>query len=340
MPPCGWRPFLGENGGGCPLTPDVLGRWRPLISRVLGAAPGSFIVALSTRIRFAFCPAAPAGDCLLVVGDREAGVLEETQETAEIIQRVAALDVGKAELTCCVRVPSPGKHGRRAQEVRSYQTMTRWLLVMADRLRELGVTRVVMEATSDYWKGVFYLLEAHGFEAWLVNARDVKHLPGRPKTDTLDAVWLCKVAERQLLRPSFVPPQPIRQLRDVTRYRVDLVTARTAEKQRVEQAAGGRPDQTLGGRQRHLRGLGAGHAGRAGRRRARPQGPRPAGPDPVARQTRPAGRGVLWVLHRPARLPARQDAGPGGRPGRRPGRARRQARRADRPVHRRRRPAG
>jgi transposase len=81
---------------------------------------------------------------------REAGVLEETQETAEIIQRVAALDVGKAELTCCVRVPSPGKHGRRLQEVRAYPTMTRSLLVMADRLAELGVTRVVMEATSDY----------------------------------------------------------------------------------------------------------------------------------------------------------------------------------------------
>ena len=112
--------------------------------------------------------------------------------------------------------------------------MTRSLLVMADRLRELGVTRVVMEATSDYWKGVFYLLEAHGFETWLVNARDVKHLPGRPKTDTLDAVWLCKLAERQMLRPSFVPPRGIRQLRDVTRYRADLVGVRTAEKQRVE----------------------------------------------------------------------------------------------------------
>jgi hypothetical protein len=75
-------------------------------------------------------------------------VLEETQETEEIIQRVAALDVGKAELTCCVRVPGPGSSGRRLQEVRTYQTMTRWLLVMADRLVELGVTRVVMEATS------------------------------------------------------------------------------------------------------------------------------------------------------------------------------------------------
>src|ERR687897_3471586 len=68
MPPCGRRPFLGENRGGCPLTPVVLGRWRPLLSRVLGAAPGPFSVALSTRIRFAFCPAAPAGDCPLVVG--------------------------------------------------------------------------------------------------------------------------------------------------------------------------------------------------------------------------------------------------------------------------------
>ena len=105
-------------------------------------------------------------------------MLEETRETAEIIQRVAALDVGKAELTCCVRVPGQGGSGRRAQEVRTYKTMTRWLLVMVDRLAELGVTRVVMEATSDYWRGAFYLLEADGFEVWLVHARDVKHLPG------------------------------------------------------------------------------------------------------------------------------------------------------------------
>jgi transposase len=80
-------------------------------------------------------------------------VLEETQETEEIIQRVAALDVGKAELTCCVRVPGRGGSGRRLQEVRAYQTMTRWLLVMAERLGELGVTRVVMEATSDLLEG-------------------------------------------------------------------------------------------------------------------------------------------------------------------------------------------
>jgi transposase len=112
--------------------------------------------------------------------------------------------------------------------------MTRSLQVMADRLAELGVTRVVMEATSDYWKPVFYLLEAAGFQTWLVNARDVKHLPGRPKTDKIDAVWLCKVAERQMIRPSFVPPPPIRQLRDLTRYRIDLIGERGREKNRVE----------------------------------------------------------------------------------------------------------
>jgi transposase len=161
-------------------------------------------------------------------------VLEETNDTEEIIQRVAALDIGKAQLVCCVRVPGQGKRGKRLQEVRSYSTMTRSLLVLADRLGELGVTRVVMEATSDYWKAPFYLLEAQGFEVWLVNAKDVKHLPGRPKTDRLDAVWLCKVAERQMLRPSFVPPPPIRRLRDLTRYRADLVAVRTAEKNRVE----------------------------------------------------------------------------------------------------------
>ena len=80
----------------------------------------------------------------------------------------------------------------------------------------------------------FYLLESAGFQTWLVNAKDVKHLPGRPKTDKLDAVWLCKVAERQMIRPSFVPPPEIRRLRDVTRHRIDLVAVRTAEKQRVE----------------------------------------------------------------------------------------------------------
>jgi transposase len=103
-------------------------------------------------------------------------VLEEDPQDGEIIARVAALDIGKAEVVCCVRVPDEDKPGRRLQEVKTYSTMTRRLLAMSDHLRCLGVTRVVMEATSDYWKPVFYLLEAQGLEPWLVTARDVKHL--------------------------------------------------------------------------------------------------------------------------------------------------------------------
>jgi transposase len=161
-------------------------------------------------------------------------VFAESVDEEQIIARVAALDIGKAELVCCVRVPAPAGGKRRVQEVTTHSTMTRSLAELANRLVDLRVDRVVMEATSDYWKPVFYLLEAHGLDPWLVNARDVRHLPGRPKTDVLDAVWLCKVAERQMLRPSFVPPRPIRVLRDLTRYRIDLVAARTAEKNRVE----------------------------------------------------------------------------------------------------------
>ena len=162
-------------------------------------------------------------------------MLAESHDEEEIIARVAALDIGKAELVCCLRVPAPTGGGkRRMQEVSTHSTMTKSLVELANHLVEMGVERVVMEATSSYWKPVFYLLEAHGLAPWLVNARDVKHLPGRPKTDVLDAVWLCKVGERQMLRPSFVPPWPIRRLRDLTRYRTDLVAARTAEKNRVE----------------------------------------------------------------------------------------------------------
>ena len=132
-------------------------------------------------------------------------MLAQTQDEEQVIARVAALDIGKAELVCCVRVPDEDRPGRRLQEVETYATMTRPLLGLADRLACLGVTRVAMEATSDYWKPAFYLLEARGFDTWLVNARDVKHLPGRPKTDKLDAVWLAKVAERQMIRPSSCP---------------------------------------------------------------------------------------------------------------------------------------
>jgi len=98
---------------------------------------------------------------------------------------------------------------------------------LAGQLMELGVEKVTVESTSDYWRIWYYLLEAAGLDVQLVNARDVKNVPGRPKTDKLDAVWLAKLTEKGLLRPSFVPPAPIRQLRDYTRLRVDLTRERS-----------------------------------------------------------------------------------------------------------------
>lgn len=160
--------------------------------------------------------------------------MDEADERLDVVARVAALDLGKASLMACVRVPNPDTPGRRCQEVRSCDTLTRSLLGLADWLRCEQVQLVVMEATSDYWKPVFYLLEAEGFTCWLLNAKHVKHLPGRPKTDRLDAVWLAKVAERGMCSPSLVHPQPIRQLRDLTRYRRTLVRDQVREKQRCE----------------------------------------------------------------------------------------------------------
>ena len=109
---------------------------------------------------------------------------EVTEEPAELVERVAALDIGKASLVCCVRVPHESKPGARRQEVRTYDTVTPALLELHDWLICQGVTRVVMEATSAYWKPPFYLLE-DDIECWVVNARDVKNVPGRPKTDLL-----------------------------------------------------------------------------------------------------------------------------------------------------------
>jgi transposase len=167
------------------------------------------------------------------VCDRSEVIMEEVDELDQVVERVAALDLGKTGLVACVRVPSDTP-GRRQQEVRSYDTLTRSLLALADWLRTERVTRVAMEATSSYWKPVFYLLEAEGFQCWLLNPKHVKHLPGRPKTDTLDAVWLAKVVERGMCRPSLVHPAPIRQLRDLTRYRRTLIQDQTREKQRLE----------------------------------------------------------------------------------------------------------
>jgi len=194
--------------------------------------------------------------------------IEETDEAVDLVERVCALDIGKAALTVCIRVPHDDKPGHRRQEVREHAMTTRSLLDLAARLHAAGVTLVAMEATSDYWKPAFYLLEAEGFTCWLRNARHVKNVPGRPKTDKLDAVWLAKVVERGRCRPSLVPPAPIRRLRDLTRYRRTLIRERTRDKQRVEQAPGDAQTRAVVGGKRHLRGVGPPHARRDDRRTA------------------------------------------------------------------------
>ena len=159
--------------------------------------------------------------------------VEETEdvEVERLLERAAAIDVAKASAKVCVRLPG---RARRTTRVWDVQATTGAIMALADELADLDVERVVLEATSDYWRPFFYLLEARGVEVWLVNARDVKNVPGRPKTDKLDAVWLCKLNERGMLRPSFVPPREIRELRDYTRLRAELVAERTRHKQRVE----------------------------------------------------------------------------------------------------------
>ncbi|MFF0110980.1 IS110 family RNA-guided transposase [Streptomyces hirsutus] len=160
--------------------------------------------------------------------------VEEIEQAAELVERVAAIDIAKASGMVCVRVPHEDKPGKRVQRVFNTVATSGAILELADHLICQGVTRVVMEATSTYWKPYFFLLESRGLECWLVNARDVKNVPGRPKTDRLDAVWLAKLTERGMLRPSFVPPKPIRELRDLTRARAVMTHERTRHKQRTE----------------------------------------------------------------------------------------------------------
>ncbi|MEU8252046.1 IS110 family transposase [Nonomuraea sp. NPDC048916] len=240
--------------------------------------------------------------------------MQETHEPVEFVERVAAIDIGKSGLVVCLRVPSEDKPGRRRQEVREFSTLTASLLALADWLRCQSVTLVAMEATSDYWKPVYYLLEAEGFTCWLLNAKHVKNVPGRPKTDKLDAVWLAKVVERGMCRPSLVHPQPIRHLRDLTRYRRSLVRERTREKQRVE--------KLLEDAQIKLSAVISDVFGVSGRemlrspdrRTARPQNARPDGTRPDALQDSDPAGGAHRALHRRARLPLPADDRPHRRP--------------------------
>ena len=160
--------------------------------------------------------------------------MDEVTDEPLYRDRVCGIDIGKAGMVATIRVPSERDPARRAAETRSFGTTKREVLALADWLRCWQVPAVVMEATSDYWKGPFYRLEAEGFDCVLADAKQVKHLPGRPKHDPGDSRWLAACFERGAVTPCFVAAPEFRVIRLHTRYRRDLTEERTREKQRAE----------------------------------------------------------------------------------------------------------
>jgi transposase len=160
--------------------------------------------------------------------------VEEVRDEPLYRDRVCGIDIGKAGLVATIRVPSDANPARRAAETRAFGTTRREVLALADWLRSWQVPAVVMEATGDYWKGPFYRLEAEGFDCVLADAKQVKHLPGRPKHDPGDSRWLAACFERGAVASCFVATPEFRVIRLHTRYRRDLTEERTREKQRAE----------------------------------------------------------------------------------------------------------
>ena len=146
--------------------------------------------------------------------------------------RCAGADVSKRDAKVCVRVAGRGRAGA-ASKVTTWGSFTNQVLALREHLISEQLSLVVMEAAGDYWKPFYYLLEDGPFEVMLVNARHVKNLPGR-KSDVPDAAWLAQLGAHGLVRGSFVPPEPIRQLRDLTRTRTAIVRERGREIQRLE----------------------------------------------------------------------------------------------------------
>lgn len=158
----------------------------------------------------------------------------EDEEHERVWQRVAAVDVAKASGVVCTRVPDEERPGRRLMHVWSVQATLGAVTELGDHLRCQGIEVVTLESTGDYWRIWHAVLEAAGLKVQLVNARSVRNVPGRAKTDKKDAVWLAKLTERGMLRPSFVPPYDIRRLREYTRLRADLVHERSRYWSRLE----------------------------------------------------------------------------------------------------------
>jgi len=160
--------------------------------------------------------------------------VEEVTSEPLYRDRVCGIDIGKAQIAVTIRVPSDKDPARRMAETRSFGTTKSQVLALADWLRCWQVNAVVMEATSDYWRPVFYRLEAEGLECVLADPKQVRKLPGRPKRDPSDSKWLAACFERGAVASCFVPTPEFRVIRLHTRYRRDLIEERTREKQRAE----------------------------------------------------------------------------------------------------------
>jgi transposase len=165
---------------------------------------------------------------------RLSAALVEDEEYQLRHERVAGIDVAKASAAACTRLPAVRDGGRRVSRTEEVPATVPEVTALAERLLADGVQAVVMESTSDYWRLWYYVLEAHGLNVQLVSSSHARQLAGRPKTDRLDAQWLARLAEMGLLRPSFVPPAEIRELREYTRGRLHLVHDRTRAWQRLE----------------------------------------------------------------------------------------------------------
>jgi transposase len=168
-----------------------------------------------------------------------AGLPEATHSVAReadvnvLVERCAGLDVHRDTVVATVRVPATAKgRPQREQSTRTFATTTAGIIALGDWLGEQRITRVGRESTGVYWKPVSYLLE-DALEVWLINAEHLHNVPGR-KTDVADSAWIAQMVEYGLVRPSFVPPPPIRELRDLTRHRRTLVEERTRVVQRLE----------------------------------------------------------------------------------------------------------
>jgi transposase len=158
---------------------------------------------------------------------------EVAEDRVQVVEYAAAIDVAKGFGMVCTRVPG-SRPDRRRQKVWRVEATFKEVTALMDHLRCEGIQRLVLESTSDYWRMWYYLAEAAGLEVWLVNARDVRHLPGRGKSDRADCVWHCKLNERGMLRRSFVPPQATRDLRALARTRARLAQDQARHQARVE----------------------------------------------------------------------------------------------------------